>query len=145
MFENIFKNELRAVSADESLNERLWNEIKSAYAHRARHYHNLAHLDNVIAELLPVRNEIQDWQTIVFSTAYHDIIYNSRKQDNEEKSADLAVKRLAELGLSAAIKEKCRQQILSTKGHHVSDDPDTNYFTDADLSVLGHDGSSYTD
>jgi predicted metal-dependent HD superfamily phosphohydrolase len=145
MFEQIFKSELQSVSADELLNERLWTEIRAAYNQSTRHYHNLLHLDNLVAELLPVRNQINEWQVIVFSIAYHDIVYNTLKQDNEEKSARLAMKHLAELQFPSHKKEKCRQQILYTKGHQVSDDPDTNYFTDADLSILGHDSNDYLD
>lgn len=145
MFEQSFKKELLSVSPDQSLDERMWIEVKSAYSQSGRHYHNLVHLDNLVAELLPVRNQIEDWQTIIFSIAYHDIVYNTLKQDNEEKSADHAVKRLTELQLPIDKKEKCRQQILCTKGHQVSDDQDTNYFTDADLAILGHDTNKYLD
>ena len=33
--------------------------------------------------------------------------------------------------------------ILATKKHELSNDPDTNYFLDADLSILGSDRKSY--
>ena len=93
--------------------------------------------------MIPISNDITDWQTIIFSTAYHDIIYNPLKKDNEERSADLAYKRLSEVGLPAQQAEKCRQQILATKNHALSQDMDTNYFTDADLSILGAGPSAY--
>ena len=38
---------------------------------------------------------------------------------------------------------KCRNIILATKAHDQSDDPDTNYFTDADLSILGKPKTEY--
>ena len=75
--------------------------------------------------------------------AYHDIIYNPLNKDNEERSAALACDRLTQLGLPEDQKEKCKQQILSTKMHEISNDLDTNYFTDADLSILGTDKKSY--
>lgn len=40
--------------------------------------------------------------------------------------------------------ELCKKQILETKSHHKSTDSDTNYFTDADLSVLGQDWQIYS-
>ncbi|SRR5258705_9748621 len=144
MFEEAFKNELRSINRAEFLVDRLWNEVKSAYTGRNRHYHNLAHLDKIISEIMPVRAAIGDWQTIVLSVAYHDVVYDTRKQNNEEKSANLACTRLLEHGLSQIRAEKCRQQILATKDHRASDDADTNYFSDADLSILGQDEHSYS-
>ncbi|MFD2921463.1 hypothetical protein ACFS6H_17175 [Terrimonas rubra] len=37
----------------------------------------------------------------------------------------------------------CAAQILATKAHQASTDPDTNYFTDADLSILGQPWEVY--
>jgi predicted metal-dependent HD superfamily phosphohydrolase len=39
--------------------------------------------------------------------------------------------------------ELCKKQILATKSHIRSTDNDTNYFTDADLSVLGQNWETY--
>ena len=143
MFGHIFKSELLNFTTNDSLINKLWSEIVFNYNDSRRYYHNLAHLDNLNEQLLPVRQQIEDWQTVVLSVAYHDIIYNTLKHDNEEKSAAFAADRLTQLALPSTQIEKCRQQILSTKEHQVSDDTDTNYFTDADLSILGFDNNSY--
>jgi predicted metal-dependent HD superfamily phosphohydrolase len=143
MFGHIFKSELLNFTSDDSLINKLWAEIVFNYNDSRRYYHTLAHLDNLIEQLLPVRAQIEDWPTIILSIAYHDIIYNTLKQDNEEKSAAFAADRLTQLALPSTQIEKCRRQILSTKGHQVSDDADINYFTDADLSILGFDNNSY--
>ena len=143
MFETIFKTELININTDNYLIAKLWSEIKSNYGKPHRHYHTLAHLDQLINELLPVKDNINDWQTIVLSIAYHDIIYNTLKQDNEEKSEKFASTRMNLLNLTTRQKDKCRQQILATKAHSISPDSDTNYFTDADLSILGSEYNSY--
>lgn len=39
---------------------------------------------------------------------------------------------------------RCKAQILATKTHVKSTENDTNYFTDADLSVLGATWEIYT-
>ena len=90
-----------------------------------------------------VKSEIQNWETILFTLFYHDIIYNSIKSDNEEKSAELAEKRMKQISVSNDIIELCKKQILTTKSHIKSTDSDTNYFTDADLSVLGQNWETY--
>ena len=143
MFQQVFSNELQKLGLDIPIIDNLWDEIKLNYNGPDRYYHNIHHLNNLVEQLLPVKNEIEDWPTLIFSVAYHDIIYDTRRTDNEEQSAILANERLIYLEQSPDRKEKCRQQILATKGHQVSDDPDTNYFTDADLSILGADSSSY--
>jgi predicted metal-dependent HD superfamily phosphohydrolase len=70
-------------------------------------------------------------------------VYNVRRQDNEEKSAELAQQRLQTLHYSSAGIDKCVAQILATKGHTTSPDLDTNLFTDADLAILGQDWPTY--
>ncbi len=137
MIEVTFKTELSKIKTDKILIEKLWKEINTRYNKRNRYYHNITHLDNLIKELTIIKDKINDWQTIVFSVAYHDIVYNILKMDNEEKSGDLAFKRLTLLELPEYKKDNCRKQILATKGHHKSSDSDTNLFTDADLSILG--------
>lgn len=137
MFEHIFKLELATITGNQNQVEELWEEIKSSYSKPARHYHNLTHLDNLASELQPIGHKISDWLTVVFSIAYHDIIYNPVKGDNEEKSAIVCQDRLSKLSISVAQIDKCFKQILATKSHTLADDQDTNFFTDADLSILG--------
>lgn len=59
------------------------------------------------------------------------------KNNNEEQSADLAIKRLSAIKYPADRTLVCKEQILSTKGHQYSNHYDTNLFIDADLSILG--------
>jgi len=143
MFDQTFKAQLAKITTDTRLIEKLWKEIEVQYSKSGRFYHTLSHLDNLIVSLTPVLDNILDWQTIVLSIAYHDIVYNPLKKDNEEKSAELANKRLVELGASKFQREKCFSQIMATKTHSFSNDSDTNYFTDADLSILGSDDDDY--
>ena len=143
MFSLLFQTELLSLAIENTMIDKLWDEIRLAYNRSNRYYHTENHLNSISEQLLPIKNEIKDWPTLVFSIAYHDIIYDTSRADNEEQSALLAYERLTYLEQSYDRKEKCKQQILSTKGHQNSDDPDTNYFTDADLSVLGVDRDSY--
>jgi predicted metal-dependent HD superfamily phosphohydrolase len=125
------------------INER-WIEIERNYTSKKRHYHTLNHLENLLDLLVNVKNEIKNWDTILFSLYYHDIIYNSLKSDNEEKSAILAGKRMQELSVPQEQIELCKSQILATKAHTKAIDSDTNYFTDADLSILGQSWEMYS-
>lgn len=107
------------------LKERLWLEIEKKYTHKNRHYHTLQHLNNLINELETIKTEVIDWNTILFSVYYHDIIYNTLKKDNEEKSALLSEKRLIEINVDNSIITKVKNQILATKNHLITTDNDT--------------------
>ena len=99
-------------------------------------------MENLFEELIPIKQEFEDWDTIQFSIYYHDIVYKTTRSDNEEKSAQLAVERLEQISYPEDKIQKCKRQILATKLHTVAD-PDTNLFTDADLSILGKSWEFY--
>ncbi len=128
---------------DKSLTIDLWTEIEHNYSNKKRHYHTLSHLDNLLKQLLEVKAKIESWETVLFTLFYHDIIYNTLKSDNEEKSAVLAEKRMKQINVPTEIIENCKSQILATKKHEDSSDIDTNFFIDADLSILGQDADTY--
>ncbi|MGY6650052.1 HD domain-containing protein [Wenyingzhuangia sp. IMCC45574] len=80
----------------------------------------------------------------MFTLFYHDSIYNSQRQDNEEKSAVLAEERMKTLDVPRDLIDLCSYQIRATKSHVKSDNQDTNYFTDADFSILGKAWDEYS-
>jgi len=142
MLHENFKNLFQKFNQDIPLQENLWIEIETYYSSEKRHYHNLSHLENLFEELLPIQEKLEDWDTIQFSIFYHDIIYKASRSDNEEKSALLAIERLKEIGYPNDQILKCNHQIVTTKSHEFSD-AETNYFTDADLSILGKSWEIY--
>lgn len=130
-------------TGNDHLRNELWTEIETSYSNKKRHYHTLQHLSSLLAELTYIKGEIKNWNTVLFSIYYHDIVYNSLKQDNEEKSAAIAEKRMKQISVSIDTIELSKNQILATKSHIQSSDSDTDYFTDADLSVLGQNRETY--
>ncbi|HEY9046163.1 MAG TPA: hypothetical protein VIN08_09715 [Ohtaekwangia sp.] len=129
--------------ADDRVATKLWSEVEKHYTSGKRYYHTLTHLENLLQELWSLRDCIQNWDCIIFSIAYHDIVYNTLSKDNEEKSAAFAAERLKEISFPVQRIDQCTAQILATKSHTVSQDSDTNFFTDADLSILGADWEVY--
>lgn len=134
---------LRPYSNDKKLNERLWKELAAHYNETGRHYHDLTHLEKVLQELIHVESLIKDWNTLLFSLFYHDIIYDVQSKTNEEDSADYAADVMSSLKIQDTMIEKCRLQILATKQHQSNGDHDTDLFTDADLSILGSEPETY--
>jgi predicted metal-dependent HD superfamily phosphohydrolase len=130
-------------TTDTRLGTQLWNEVETTYSSKKRHYHTLAHLENLLQQLLAVKTKIKDWDTVLFTLYYHDIIYNPLKTTNEEKSAEFSENRMQLVGVPQPIIDNCVNQILATKKHNLSADSDTNIFTDADLSILGQPWELY--
>src|SRR5262249_47679488 len=72
----------------------------------------------------------------------HDVIYDTKASDNEERSAEYA-ERLCER-LSIPEGRLVASLILKTKTHHVdSNDPDAQVLIDADLAILVARDSAY--
>lgn len=143
MLESVFKETAANFSKDITGIDSLWKEIQAAHTHTARRYHTLHHLEQLLEQLLPVKALISDWHMMVFAIAYHDIVYNTFKQDNEEKSSALAAMRLANLPVPWERINHCRALIMATQSHKPSPIADAAYFTDADLSILGSDPENY--
>lgn len=130
---------------DQNLIGDLWSEIEKKYTEKGRHYHNLEHLENMFSELDAVKDEIENFSVLSFSVFYHDVIYDASSKSNEEKSAEFAAVRLKKLNVDSYFIQKISEQIIATKLHHLSEDSDTNYLLDADLSILGKDSEVYFD
>lgn len=143
MLKELFLSLISQYTNDADLRHKLWLEIEENYSGKKRHYHNLNHLENLVAELTELKTVANNWDAIVFAIFYHDVVYKAHRKDNEEQSALLANKHLQQLNCQAALIDQVNKLILATKSHQLSDDADVNLFTDADLSILGKDWETY--
>ncbi len=143
MLEETFIKLIGNYTTDDRLAMQLWKEIEENYSNKKRHYHSLIHLENLLQHLFAIKKQIENWDTILFSLYYHEIIYNPLKTNNEEKSAEFAENRMQLIGVPQLTIENSVHQILATKKHLLSVDNDTNIFTDADLSILGQPWNVY--
>lgn len=145
MLKDIFLALCATYTKNSTLIETCWLEIEKNYNNKGRYYHNLIHLEEMFKQLAAVKREIADWDTMLFSMYYHDIIYDVLHNDNETNSAKYAAKRLKKIGFPEAKIEQCVLHIEATKTHARSANNDTNLFVDADLVILGKDEKSYLD
>lgn len=143
MLQDIFFTTALRFTENNALVVQLWKEIEEHYSTSARHYHTLTHLEHLHKELKETQSTVNEWDCMVFSLFYHDVIYDTFRQNNEEKSAAFAVKRLTALKVPTAIISRCSEQILATKKHETGYDTDTDLFTDADLAILGQSPARY--
>ena len=143
MLEKNFKQLCQNFSTQNSLINQLWLEIKISHNNPKRHYHTLVHLANIDKERQKLRLSVQDNIIFQFATYYHDIIYDIEAKDNEEQSATLAKKRLAQLTVPKHIINEIYKLIILTKKHSKTDKITHAYFLDADLAILGSSWDEY--
>src|SRR5262245_32492135 len=104
-----------------ALIESLFNSIVEHYSARERAYHNLSHIQSLLSLSESLLDKIQDRDALYFAVWFHDVIYDTKSSDNEEKSAELAVEALASLGVLEQTIAAARDMILATKHHRGAD------------------------
>jgi predicted metal-dependent HD superfamily phosphohydrolase len=121
-----------------------FNRLVVLYSEKHRAYHNLSHIRSLLSMSESFKEVIRNTDAVEFSIWFHDAIYDTRRSDNEEKSADLAIDFLAELGARRAVAQAAREMILATKTHASSRlSEDAKLFLDLDLSILGAEKEIY--
>lgn len=143
MMEQTFRTIVTSCPAGSGIVDALWSEIRAAYDSKNRHYHNLVHLDQIVKELSAIKENLGHWRAVILAVAYHDLVYDVSQKDNEEKSAAIARDRCSQLNLPQVETWLCSELILATKNHEKNIQADINYFTDADLSILGAEPEIY--
>ncbi len=135
---------LEPFPVNSSLSYRVFFDLVTAYSSADRFYHNLVHIMQLLRIIDEMRFHTRNYAAVEFAAWFHDIIYNPKATDNEEKSAEYAANILNSLGIPALTIETTVKIILATKTHQTTDDDvDTQIFLDADLSILGASPSDY--
>jgi predicted metal-dependent HD superfamily phosphohydrolase len=135
--------EVDGLSTD-SARPALFDKLSSLYSEPGRAYHNLSHIKSLLSSAWRIRQTLVDYNSVRLAIWFHDAIYDTRRKDNEELSAELAQSSLRPLHVPEATIDSVRHMILATK-HHASDEntPDLEAFLDLDLSILGSDQRLY--
>jgi predicted metal-dependent HD superfamily phosphohydrolase len=100
-------------------------------------------LEDLHGKLSAVKASIQDPDAVLLAIAYHDFVYRVSRKDNEERSAEVMRERMLPLGFPEPMVERAITHIRATQRHEATSDPDTEQFTDADLSILGSSPERY--
>lgn len=108
-----------------------------AYSEPGRGYHNLEHLEEVLqwVDQVPLGQAEKD--RLSLALFYHDAIYDGRRSDNEQASADWAVR---DLGARA---QPLVELILDTRHAASPTSALGEWMVDIDLSVLGSDAERF--
>ena len=100
-----------------------------------RRYHDERHIAAMLGELAAG----QASRELIAAIWLHDVIYDPRAADNEERSAEQARRDLAGSGVDA---ERVAALILATKHHHAATEEE-RLLVDLDLGVLGAPPGAY--
>jgi predicted metal-dependent HD superfamily phosphohydrolase len=115
--------------------------LVSAYTAPDRHYHDLRHVEALLG-LANACADMTDREALEAAIWFHDAIYDTRRSDNEERSAALAVAQLAGTTDWDRI-ARIAAMIRATAGHALPDladaaaKHDCAVFLDMDLAILG--------
>ncbi len=117
----------------------IFDTLKHVYTEPGRYYHTDKHIADCLTLLQPLRQQATHPAEIAIALWFHDAIYDTRRQDNEEQSAEWAIRFLGAAKVKQASRDRIAQLIMVTKTHDPSDpsDADTALMTDIDLSILG--------
>ncbi len=117
----------------------VFETLNSLYSQPHRFYHNLTHIDHCLRELSSVKSFAKDYDSLELAIWYHDAVYETRKDDNEEKSAELAKEICEKNNFTDDFTTRIYKLILSTKHCGEPNDPDEKIMLDIDLAILGQE------
>jgi predicted metal-dependent HD superfamily phosphohydrolase len=117
--------------------EGLLADLVARYSELHRFYHTLQHLRECFSMLEPASHLASRIGEVQLALWFHDAVYDTRAQDNEEQSAHWAEKSLVTGGAVSDAAARVRDLVLATKHHAVPQEEDAKLVVDIDLSILG--------
>lgn len=120
--------------------------LVAAYSAPDRYYHNLEHVADTLRAVSRLAGFTDDPSALQLAAWFHDAVYDPRANDNEGRSAELAVTLLGPVGVPRADLEKVGRLVRATA--HLTDagpagDRETAVLLDADLAILGASPERY--
>jgi predicted metal-dependent HD superfamily phosphohydrolase len=124
------------------LGQELRSQLLARWSEPHRRHHNVIHLREMLTaiDLLAEDGVRFDRDAVELAAWFHDAVYDVTRDDNEERSAQLARELLA----TAPVRDEVVRLVLLSKSHDVAED-DVNgaVLSDADMSVLSGDPQRY--
>ena len=123
---------------------RLGEDLVARYGEPHRRYHDRDHLAAVLDLVDEMAAHADDADAVRLAAWFHDAVYDPERGDNEERSARLAERMLADTDLhSEAVREVAR--LVRLTATHAPDSGDRNgeVLCDADLAILAAEPAAY--
>jgi predicted metal-dependent HD superfamily phosphohydrolase len=124
------------------MTETLREDLLARWSEPHRKHHTVTHLHEMLDAIRALADAGMEFdrEAVELAAWFHDAVYEIGRDDNEDRSAELARELLA----PSPARDEVARLVLVTKTHKVADD-DINgaVLSDADLSVLGSDAVRY--
>jgi pantetheine-phosphate adenylyltransferase len=115
----------------------MWHNISSRYGEDHRAYHNLSHITHCLREFELVKHLAADPLALKMAIFYHDIKYDVRAKDNEERSAKFAEAAARKMGLCGQFGKQVARLIKATTHQTPPSCSDARLMADIDLAIFG--------
>jgi predicted metal-dependent HD superfamily phosphohydrolase len=126
---------LRAWAVDPIMADQAFDDVCENYAGKGHSYHTLVHVESVLETVEGIASSASHPNSVKLAAWLHDVIYDSRASENEERSADYAVQMCKNLSIPDG--HIVAALILATKTHEAKSDANAQVLIDADLAILG--------
>ncbi|GAB2733773.1 HD domain-containing protein [Kitasatospora kifunensis] len=118
--------------------------LLARWAEPHRRYHTTDHLLAVLDQVDALAEYADDPDAVRLAAWFHDAVYRPDRSENEERSAQLAIRALREAGLPATLIDQVVRLVRLTVSHFPHPgDRDGEVLCDADLAVLGRSPEAY--
>jgi len=118
--------------------------LEARYREPHRHYHALGHVEALLGWLAHWHALAREPRLIEAAIWFHDAVYDTHRDDNEPRSAELAREELRALAWPQADVARVVAMVRATRHHAAAlADADTLLFLDLDLSVLAQRAEVY--
>ena len=125
-------------TSDNDIKDNSFQMLKERYSEKSRFYHNLSHVKTLLDLFESLGNKPQNHNAIRFSIWFHDVVYDTKRNDNEEESAGLSSQMMSQLHVDVETIGVVNSLILATKNHSGDNlSEDNKLFLDMDLAILG--------
>jgi predicted metal-dependent HD superfamily phosphohydrolase len=143
LFSN-WQHTLQPFNIDQVAVEKAFNRLVAAYSTPNRYYHTLEHIDRLLSTIQILQGYTNNLPAVQLAAWFHDVVYDSQAQDNEERSTEYAFELLSNLGIPKSTITTVTHLILNTKNHQAAvNDYDSQVLIDADLAIFATNTVQY--
>lgn len=121
----------------------VFEELVKAYSSPDRFYHTLAHVEDCLFIFDQTKSLAAYPEEMELALWFHDAVYDTRRNDNEQESAKWARATLDRLGIHNNIADRVSDFVLATRHTEEIANKDAQLMVDVDLSILGREADVF--
>lgn len=115
----------------------VFDHLDAAYREPHRHYHTFDHLYDIFRVVGRLSSGLSDPGAVQLAVWFHDVVYDPKRDDNEDRSTEQMVEWLAPFGMPDATLAAAARLVRATTHRDCPVEADEVVLVDADLAILG--------